>query len=167
VTIYVPVYLVVYNVPSEDGLFYVERTLDNGNKVRLYVGVNEIRNKMKMLRFRFYEILNKYSVIKTRIGKLVSAENAPLLRKELLEWSREYAAIQKDIDLFIKNPLAFKGGDFVIDQVRKYGLPWPPKDFNIQDRFFVEIIGPVNLPKKLYDQLIQEAITGKNGGRKQ
>jgi len=155
---YVPVYLIIYNIPNEDGLFYVERSLDNGNKVKLYVGVNEIRNKMKMLRFRFYEILKKYGVIKTKLGRLVDAVNAPLLRKELLEWKKEYAAIQKDIDLFIKNPQSFKNGDHVITQVIKHKLPWPPKDFNILDIFFVEIVGPINLPKKLYGQLIQEAI---------
>lgn len=43
---YIPVYMVIYNIPSEDGLFFVERSLPNGNKIKLYIGVREIRNRM-------------------------------------------------------------------------------------------------------------------------
>ena len=114
---------------------------------------------MKELRYRFYEILERHGVVKTRLGRIVDADNVVSLRRELMEWRREYLSIQKDIDLFIKNPLAFKGGDLVLGQIRKHHLHWPPKDFNITDRFFLEIIGPIKIPKKLYDQLILKAIT--------
>lgn len=156
---YIPVYMVIYNIPSEDGLFFVERSLPNGNKIKLYIGVREIRNRMKYMRFKFYEILKKYGVLKTKIGRIVDSDSAPYLRLELEEWRKDFLALQRQIDRFVEDPLSFPDGDFVIKQVRKYGLKWPPKDLNITDTFFMKILGPIRLPRKLYMQLVIESLT--------
>ena len=72
----VEVYILSYSIPNEDAVFFIERK-DSGNIRKRYLIVpREIRNIVKQQRFRFYEIINKYTV-NTDIGRLVEKEDLP------------------------------------------------------------------------------------------
>ncbi|RLE87053.1 MAG: hypothetical protein DRN04_18645, partial [Thermoprotei archaeon] len=79
----VNVYLLYYSIPSEDGICFVERTIDRELKIKCKVIPSEIRNRIKSLRFKFYDILKQYGIVKTEVGRLVKAEDVAALKASL------------------------------------------------------------------------------------
>jgi len=155
----VSVYVVRYRIPCEDGRFFIERTLDDGRKIRVQIVPREIRNKIKNLRFKFYQILSKYHVYKTDFGRIVDPENAPYLGVELREWLNEYISVQKLIDRYLKRPWEFNDWPNIRKYIEKYGIKWPPNNLNLAKDVYATVDGPIKIPRKLYDQLILKAIT--------
>ena len=80
---YVENYVLRCNIPSEYGKFLVERTLKDDRKIKVQIVPSEIRNKIKNSRFRFYQILSKYRVYKTKFDKIVDPENVSYLEAKL------------------------------------------------------------------------------------
>ncbi|NPA98029.1 MAG: hypothetical protein GXO43_01485 [Crenarchaeota archaeon] len=154
---YVPVYLVLYNIPSEEGKFYVERRLDNGQKIKIKIVPDVIINKLKNLRFKFYKILCKHHVVETRLGRIVDRDEIPSLQKELDKWTSEFIQIQVLLDDFLAMPWIYKEWEEIQKNISLYKIEWPPKDLNIIRDFYLRIEGPIFLPKKLYDSLILRA----------
>ena len=163
----VSIYVVRYRIPSEDGKFFIERTLDDGRKIKIQIVPREIRNKIKNLRFKFYQILGKYHVYKTDFGRIVDPENVAYLEAELREWFNEYLSVQKLIDRYLERPWEFSDWPIIRKYIEKYGIKWPPKDLNIARNAYIAVEGPIKIPKKLYDQLILKAITGIEGDENQ
>ena len=155
----VSVYVVRYRIPCEDGRFFIERTLDDGRKIKVQIVPREIRNKIKNLRFKFYQILRKYHVYKTDFGRIVDPENAPYLGAELREWLNEYISVQKLIDRYLKRPWEFSDWPIIRKYIEKYEIKWPPNNLDLAKDVYATVDGPIKIPRKLYDQLILKAIT--------
>lgn len=156
---FVEVYVVRYSIPSEDGKFFVERTLDNKRKIKVRIIPSIIRNKVKRLRFEFYEILKRHNVIKTELGRLVDPVEVPSLRMELEEWKNEFLEIQDLINDFLTNPWKYEDWISIQKDIKRFNIKWPPKNLNIIKDLYVTIEGPISIPKKFYDILITKALT--------
>ena len=151
------VYLLYYRIPSEDGYFYIERSKGSEIKERYLIVPRKIRNKVKALRFEFYEIMKKHGVVKTSIGYLVPEENVEELRLALRKWIMKWKETQKDLDTFLKDPQSFKDWPFIMKVIKEFNLTWPPKNLDLAKRVRIEFLGPLKLPKTLYNELLEKA----------
>ena len=152
----IKVYVLRYNMPSEDGVFYVERSQGPKVKKRYLIVPKDIRNDVKQLRFDFYNILKQYNIMKTDIGRLVPANEVVALRKALNEWLRKWFKVQRKINEFIKQPEKYSEWSFISEVIKKYDLKWPPKNLNIADKVKVEFLGPIKIPKPIYRKMITQ-----------
>lgn len=154
----VTVYLVDYSMPNEESLFLVERR-SNGRIEKYWVGSKELYSRIKRLRFDFYGLLKDCGAIKTRIGYVI--EDPSSLKQALSEWLKEWDEVDREMKYLITRPSDFHDYPEFMANIRKLGLPWPPKESwkNIRERVRIDFL-PLKLPKSKYEALIQEAITG-------
>jgi len=152
-------YILRYCIPNEDATFYIERAAGNGVRRKFLIVPREIRNRVKGHRFKFYQVLEKFNIINTDLGRLVSAEDIAELRKELNTWLKEWNEIQREIDEFIRDPSNYRDWVFIREIIRKFNLSWPPKDFNLAGRVWVEFLGPIKIPGHIYNRLVEKALT--------
>jgi len=153
----VNVYLLYYRIPSEDGYFYIERSEGSEVKGRYLIVPKRIRNEVKALRFEFYEIVKRYDVVRTPIGYLVTEDNAKKLRIALRKWVSKWKKVQEDLDLFLKKPQSFKDWPFIMKVIKEFNLTWPPKNLNLENRVRIELLGPLKLPRSLFEELLEKA----------
>jgi len=154
----VEVHVVTYHIPNEDGLFYIERKI-NDRPVKFLVAPREIRRRMKYLRFRFYELLKTYG-IKTEIGWIIEEDKLPEFKKALSKWLNEWEEVKKAISHFIVTPHDFNDWPEIAENIKTFKLPWPPKNWlSYLNKLSVEII-PIKLPRHKYHELIEKAILG-------
>jgi len=154
------VYIVYYRIPSEDGFCFVERTVDRELKLRYKVIPSKIRNRIKALRFRFYNILKEHGTVKTEIGRIVKAEDLGALKAKLYSWLKEWKHVEQLINDFINNPVNFNDWPAIRKTIHELGIPWNElvsKLKNIPLKLRIEFIGPLKLPRSLYEELLEKA----------